>query len=372
MLNVIKVSLPECCRILCISDIHTHWREMDKLLKQCNYCAGEDYMFILGDILERGEDNIDALRYVMELAKEERVVVISGNNDMFVHDFAVRYSEEKFHERFTKKPNRCFVQMGEAIGITDYADSTAQKRRAVYEAFRPEIDFVKGLPDAIETDSHVFVHAGIEGQDWHAMDAARAQNIKRFPNLGHESEKTVVCGHVPCYGIGRQNSNLPILDEMRRIIAIDGGAGVKQASQVNAVIINKCGGEYSYETEFCPIGEPKTVLADHTGREGWSFSDYSRHLFTQIPFEPGNSLSGFVKIQNKETGEQGVVPECFSGYWDGSWHAWGNLNAFPSVKKGEPIWTYAEYGDYCWCITADGEIGSVPKSIISEYFKTRK
>ena len=69
MLNVIKISLPECCRILCISDIHTHWREMDKLLKQCNYCAGEDYMFILGDILERGEDNIDALRYVMELAK---------------------------------------------------------------------------------------------------------------------------------------------------------------------------------------------------------------------------------------------------------------------------------------------------------------
>ncbi len=65
MLNIVNISLPSRCRIICISDLHTHWQETKKLLEHCNYKPDEDYLFILGDILERGDDNINALRYVM-------------------------------------------------------------------------------------------------------------------------------------------------------------------------------------------------------------------------------------------------------------------------------------------------------------------
>lgn len=239
MLNVVKISLPENCRIICISDIHTHWHEMERLLAHCNYKAGEDFLFILGDILERGDDNINALRYVMRLAEKKRVIVIGGNNDMFVHGFAVRYSDEKFRESFAKKPKRCFVEMGETIGITDFSEKLSEKRRAVYEAYKTEIDYIMNLPDAIETDEHIFVHAGIEGHDWYSMEPKKARGKRRFINRSHESDKTVVCGHFPCYAAGRQNSNLPIFDYERRIIDIDGGAGVNLAAQINALIIEK-------------------------------------------------------------------------------------------------------------------------------------
>lgn len=367
MLNIVRPALPESCRIICVSDIHTHWCELDLLLKKCGYKAGEDFLFILGDILERGNDNINALRYVKKLADNERVYVIEGNNDMFVHGLAVRYDDEKFLQRFGNKPNCCFGEMAEVLGISEFEKDTAEKRKAVYEHFKAEIDFVIGLPDCIETDGHIFIHAGLEDRsDWENSDSTQVKLIPRFTDKSHSAEKTVVCGHFPCYALGRQNNNLPIFDEKRNIIDIDGGAGVKPAQQLNALIIKKDGGSYKYSVEFQPTAAQKTVLSDLEGRNDWIYADYERHSFTLLTFSPDTNPVGFVEVQNNETGEQGIVPECMSGYWDNILHVWGNLNSFPSVKKGEPIWVYAEYGEYCWCITASGEVGSVPKIIIGD------
>lgn len=362
MLNIVNVSLPSRCRIICISDLHTHWQETKKLLEHCNYKPDEDYLFILGDILERGDDNINALRYVMKLAENKRVIVISGNNDMFVHDFAVGYNQEKFCGYFNKKPNRCFVEMAESIGITDFQNKPMKKRKMVYEAFETEINFIMNLPDAIETQQHIFIHAGIEGNDWHNMTTKTAKNLHRFINLNHESDKTVICGHFPCYNAGRQNSNLPIFDFKRRIIDIDGGACVTLASQVNALIIDKNDDEYNYQVKYSPIGEAKTVISDYSESRTWYYADRKQVFSLLLPDK--DTPTGFIKARNNETNAEGVIPECMSGYWDDAWHVWANLNSFSRVKKGELIWIYAEYGEYCWCITESGEVGSVPKIVI--------
>ena len=54
MMNIVKVSLPEKCRIICVSDIHAHYDEFARLLRKCDYNNESDYLFILGDILEKG------------------------------------------------------------------------------------------------------------------------------------------------------------------------------------------------------------------------------------------------------------------------------------------------------------------------------
>lgn len=361
MLNIIRPTLPECCRIICVSDIHTHWQELDRLLLQCSYKKGEDFLFILGDILERGEENIAALRYVMELAKAPRVIVIGGNNDTYVTGLALRYDNEKFLQRFNAKPNCCFGEMAKALGISDFAENTAAKRRAVYEAYKEEIDFIHSLPDAIETENFIFVHAGLEGENWTEMTDFRHMLIPRFIDRENPTNKTIVCGHFPTYAIGRRNDCLPIFDNERRIIDIDGGAGVKPAAQINALIIEKDSSNYSFHTEFLPLGEPKTIAADRLGSEGWIFADFEQHRFERVN-EP--APEGFGVFRNLDSGDQGLAPLCMSGEWDGTLHVWGNLNSFPSVRKGEPIWIFAEYGEFCWCITADGSVGSVPISVI--------
>ncbi len=188
--------------------------------------------------------------------------------------------------------------------------------------------------------------------------------IPRFVDLHHCSPKTVVCGHFPTYAIGRMNSNLPIFDFPRRIIDVDGGAGVKRAGQINALIIKKSGREYSYETKFRPLGRRGRVTENAEGRTDWIFADYERHTFTLPDFYPDDTPAGFINVRNSENGKIGIVPECMTGAWGGELHVWGNLNAFPAVRNGEPIWVYEEYGEYCWCVTAKGEVGSVPKKAI--------
>lgn len=55
MMNIVKVTLPEKCRIICVSDIHAHYDEFARLLRKCGYDKESDYLFILGDILERAD-----------------------------------------------------------------------------------------------------------------------------------------------------------------------------------------------------------------------------------------------------------------------------------------------------------------------------
>lgn len=65
--KIIKIALPENCRMIAVSDIHTHWRLLDRLLKRAEYDPKNDYLVIVGDILEHGSDNIKTLEYVKAL-----------------------------------------------------------------------------------------------------------------------------------------------------------------------------------------------------------------------------------------------------------------------------------------------------------------
>lgn len=124
----IDVDLPERARIVCISDIHGCIDEFCRLLEKCGYYAGKDYLFILGDILEKGEHNLAVLQKVIELSKYPNVYVIKGNNDTDCPNMAFNDSEEVFLERLKRRPYNAFVEMGQTLGITDFTDDFEEKR----------------------------------------------------------------------------------------------------------------------------------------------------------------------------------------------------------------------------------------------------
>ena len=83
--KIIDLSLPEKCRILAVSDIHTHWQLFDRLLKKAKYDPQNDYLVIVGDILEHGSDNIKTLEYVKALCdKSDKAILLMGNNDIML------------------------------------------------------------------------------------------------------------------------------------------------------------------------------------------------------------------------------------------------------------------------------------------------
>jgi len=54
--EILQVALPIPYWVICIADIHGNYTAFKRLLEKVNYNKDEDYLFILGDLLERGKD----------------------------------------------------------------------------------------------------------------------------------------------------------------------------------------------------------------------------------------------------------------------------------------------------------------------------
>lgn len=361
-MKTVKVNLPQKCRIICVSDIHGHCDDFKKLLDKCSYNPDSDYLFILGDILEKGRQNIATLRYIMQLCENPKAICIKGNNDTMCRKMAFSDDKEKFISRLKKRPFNAFTEMAQTLGITNFADSFERKRSMVADAFKNEFDFIDNIPLAIDGGEHIFVHAGIENRtDWENTDDRFA--LTRYWYIredSHPLDKTVVVGHFPTYNfeMGR-NTNLPIIDNDKRIIDIDGGCETKWAGQLNALIIHKDGNKYEYETEFLPLVPKSTVIADVQSDCSYVYLDYEKSDLEII-----SNNSDFLTVRNKYDGKIGTIPTCCTAEWDGKLHGWINLNAFLSARKGDSFYVYREIGDYYFGIAGSGEVGLIRKENI--------
>ena len=105
MLDIRKVALSIPYRVICIADIHGNYMAFTRLLEKVNYNKNEDYLFILGDLLERGKDEeISTIDYLYELSKNDKVHIISGNNDR-----RMRYLQNE----------ECVVNENEIVSVID-------------------------------------------------------------------------------------------------------------------------------------------------------------------------------------------------------------------------------------------------------------
>lgn len=358
-MEIIRPELPQDCRVICISDIHANCAEFKRLLEKCKYEKGRDWLFILGDIAEKGRDNIETIRFVMELCGDSKVICIKGNNDTMCGRMAFYDSKERFHERLKSRPHNTFVEMGKSIGIDDFGDNFEKKRQRVNEAFSQELNFMETLPLAIETKKHIFIHAGIENRpDWENTEERFALTQPWYLRLEHQSPKTVVCGHFPTYNYRRAGFTcLPVFDGKKRMICIDGGASTKWAAQLNALIITFGGNVYEYETVSVPFGEKKTAARSVHSDCKPVYLDWENHTLAVI-----DRNKDFLYVRIDQTGECGLIAESHTGYWDGKLHGWLHLGSFLSARAGESFYVSGETEEYYFGITEKSQTGFLPKS----------
>ncbi len=81
-IRIKKMEIPKGRRILVTSDIHGNASLLKRLLKEAEF-SGEDMLFILGDLIEKGPESLAALRYVSGLSGMENVQVLIGNVDLW-------------------------------------------------------------------------------------------------------------------------------------------------------------------------------------------------------------------------------------------------------------------------------------------------
>lgn len=196
-------------RTICISDIHGNLPLFKALLAKIDFC-GEDLLLILGDIFLKGPYPGETLRYAMQLSRQDNVHCLLGN--------------------------------------CDFADDGLS---------REEKEWLAALPHVLELDDYVCVHAGLAGENLTEQELEFCVKNDAFMENGGYFSKYVVTGHWPtdnyCHTIPCAN---PIVNEEKKIIAIDGGNVVRHGGQLNAFIIQNSGHSFEAVCDYPMMASP--------------------------------------------------------------------------------------------------------------------
>ncbi len=170
-------------RTLVIGDIHGMSGALDALLAAVAPTP-HDLVVFLGDYVDRGPDSKGVLDTILRLRETHRVVCLRGNHEIMMVEARRNPSEIKN-----------WLGVG---GVQTLGSYLTPGQRATFEAVPAEhwAFLENDLADYLETDTHIFVHAGLE-PNAPLDEQTELFLFWEFVNapVRHESGKVMVCGH---------------------------------------------------------------------------------------------------------------------------------------------------------------------------------
>lgn len=259
--TVIRPDIEPGRRVIAVSDIHGNLAYLKGLLKKVGF-SRDDVLILVGDLLEKGQDSLATLRFVLDLQKEHTIYSLCGNCDDIDRMFLDWEVDEG--ASFARRANtriisaagaaealwpvlECWgnrsvlIQMGLELGhpMPRRAADLPALRAALLDYFPRETAFLRTMPQILEAGRYIFVHGGIPREDrLDELDAYSCLKNDDFLGQGHSFQKWVAVGHWPVtlYDPSIQCSN-PLVERDRHIISMDGGCVLKVDGQLNALII---------------------------------------------------------------------------------------------------------------------------------------
>lgn len=299
-------------RLIAFSDIHGRADLFDAMLAKLAL-KPEDFLVIVGDLIERGTESLRAVRMAMRLSKRENTRVLMGNID--AHKTWQILSDDPATDEnllFFRKYHDAslFLDMCRELNLPcDTVSDIHAAKPPVREAFAEELRFLAERKTILETPEHIFVHGGLPRADIDSLvgtEAFDCLKFDRFAERGGAFSKRVVVGHWPaCLYTGGATDFRPYLQREKNILSIDGGCGLKPDAQLNAVILGK---EYPNGYNLVSVdGFPCVTALDAqqerkaTFRIGWP-DFYVRRVSTD---------GVFALVEQKEMGLRFLAPETF-------------------------------------------------------------
>ena len=236
---VIHPNFPPGRRIVAVSDIHGNLPFFRALLDKIALTP-EDILVLVGDLLEKGQESLALLRYVMDLCRTHTVYPLCGNCDGLVYRF---FRGDELDGRFfsfylPQHPESTLRQLAREGGF-DQTEDLPRLRADLRAAYPEEWHFLGQMPTILETEHLVFVHGGVPSLDhMDRLDRWGCMKNDNFLGQDHAFDKWVIVGHWPVtlYRPDIQSA-APILLPGRRIASIDGGCVLKVDGQLNALIL---------------------------------------------------------------------------------------------------------------------------------------
>ncbi|MFS0862587.1 metallophosphoesterase family protein [Fredinandcohnia sp. 179-A 10B2 NHS] len=210
-------------RMLAISDIHGDLEKFERLLELVHYDGVKDQLLLLGDFVDRGPRSRDVLDKVIQLRNEGAIALIGNHEKMMMDAFNGDPMNLKrwYYNGGIKTLQNYHYSIEKDDANYWYTTDEMPEPIQMNDDIRAHIEILKEFPYYYETDTHIFVHAGvhpetpIESTEPHTLVWIRDEFHK-----GYKGEKTVVFGHTPTKYLHEMNQ---VYFGDNNIIGIDGG-----------------------------------------------------------------------------------------------------------------------------------------------------
>ena len=236
-----KINIDENKRVLFISDIHGDLKLFKRALQKVDY-RSEDYLFLIGDIIEKGTENLDILDFLKDFKEENpNVYLLSGNCDEVFRFIIPPVEKEKFLYYALEKRHSIINEMAIRLNVNITNETNVDELcTRFYNEFKHYYDFIDTFDDVINiNDKIILVHAGIINMNNIPENKIDVLKLDNFYFKSPAQDKLMIVGHYPTVNYCKRISSLnPIFDFKKNIICIDGGNNVCRYGQLNIVILD--------------------------------------------------------------------------------------------------------------------------------------
>lgn len=177
-----------------MSDIHGEYDMFIEMLEKINF-SKDDTLYILGDIIDRGKQNVDIIDYIVT---NPNIHLLLGNHEQLFIDFI-------------ESENRdcSWLQCG---GFSTYQEFTQKGSLYLEQVFL----YFKKLPYIKVVDKFILVHAGLNINNEQTLEELIANQEKDNviwdrSKIGKEKtfkDYTIICGHTPVQCIKKQKDTI--------------------------------------------------------------------------------------------------------------------------------------------------------------------
>lgn len=179
--------------IYCISDIHGCYNEFMELLELIKF-GGEDTLYVLGDVIDRGDASVKCLQFIM---KNPNIKMLMGNHELMMLEALTLQDEEARQEMFE-------------LWHYNGGGRTYSEFKALAEGEQQEmLDFLQKLPFYYvlkeRSKKYFLVHAGLDCSNRkpreHLMTTIKRQKMEHPCDLVWIREKFMWAKALPSYTV---------------------------------------------------------------------------------------------------------------------------------------------------------------------------
>ncbi|WP_105617140.1 metallophosphoesterase [Vallitalea okinawensis] len=332
-------------KVVVMSDVHGHHKHLKAMVQKLKL-SDEDYLIILGDFINRGPDSYKTYTYIRELEKCPNTIILKGNHEAFItnhllnteitDDFLRWLKLDRYETIITSLLKRHQKSVHDFVSGNELHDFMLYHHEDVFT-------YLKNLPIIVHFDDFIFVHGGYDLRFHPIQDEIKFLKYDHFIERSPVQEKKIIVGHWPVSNLRNTcYTNVPVFNDDKNIISIDGGLGVKSAGELNAFIIEKRQGKISYDYIQYNDFEKKVITNEYKFPVEetllLNYTDWDVEII-----EVGDIMT---RCRHISSGKELTIFSCLLKEKDGKYHlATTYVNNFYNLDLGTEVALCQTYGE---------------------------